>query len=438
MSAMLCQAGCARGSHSRIWGSSSIGATTPTTGCVLESWMIWSGFIIPKVIWGSWYISAAAVWKPTAGPPARSSSRTPVLLPWTTSGPVTRLCAASMLAPGPRSWYTAPCSDCGYQLVCTTTGSGQTPLRFTNPLAAGEAWPLSLSVAPEQAAASSATASATTTSRPLRCGGRAGVVLGTATIGRVPFLIVGWLPERWPEHCGHGWWESWVRVSWRRRWPAARAPPRRSGRPAGRPALAARATARPCAPRTAPCGPAPTANRSTGARRPARRAAAGCYRAAGVRYGWRWPAAGPLAGLAPVWHPWSRLAGWAGAVAQGAPPLGRKGTDDPHAFGIGQPSAEGTGELAWSPAAHQPHQPPGVARWWPHARCGHQRPPALTSWVNSHSYALTIPRRSNRLAACARTRLGSSGSVLPIAPANRTGSLATSPETPWLTSSAPI
>src|SRR6266545_2963182 len=187
MSAMVCQAGCLEGSQRMIWGSSSIGATTPMTGWVLESWINWSGLTIPRVIWGSWYISAAAVWKPTAGPPARSSSRTPVLLPWTTSGPVTRLCAASMLAPGPRSWYTAPCSDWGYQLVCTTTGSGQTPLRFRDLLAAGGAAAPLLGL--EQAAPSSATVSATTSSRQLRRGVRAGVVLGTATIGRGPFVL---------------------------------------------------------------------------------------------------------------------------------------------------------------------------------------------------------------------------------------------------------
>jgi hypothetical protein len=40
----------------------------------------------------------AALWKPIAGPPARSSIRTPVgLPPWATSGPVTRLWAASMV-----------------------------------------------------------------------------------------------------------------------------------------------------------------------------------------------------------------------------------------------------------------------------------------------------------------------------------------------------
>jgi hypothetical protein len=84
------------GSQKMTWASSSIGATTPMTGWSFESWMIWSGLSIPSVIAGSWYISAGAVWLPTAGPPARSSSRMPVLLPWTVRVPVTRLWDASI------------------------------------------------------------------------------------------------------------------------------------------------------------------------------------------------------------------------------------------------------------------------------------------------------------------------------------------------------
>src|SRR6266498_1157786 len=75
MSAMVCQSGCRVASQRMIWGSSSIGATTPITGWVLDSWMIWSGLSMPSVILGSWYISAADDWKPTAGPPARISIR---------------------------------------------------------------------------------------------------------------------------------------------------------------------------------------------------------------------------------------------------------------------------------------------------------------------------------------------------------------------------
>ncbi len=96
MSVMVCQSGCDLGSHSRICGSSSSGATTPTTGWVLETWMISSDWSMPRVISGFWYISAAADWKPTAGPPARISMRTPVSLPLATSGPLMRLVAASM------------------------------------------------------------------------------------------------------------------------------------------------------------------------------------------------------------------------------------------------------------------------------------------------------------------------------------------------------
>jgi hypothetical protein len=40
---------------------------------------------------------ASVAWKPTAGPPARISSWTPVSLPSDTSGPVTRFFPASIL-----------------------------------------------------------------------------------------------------------------------------------------------------------------------------------------------------------------------------------------------------------------------------------------------------------------------------------------------------
>src|SRR6266508_2825631 len=142
MAAIVCQSGCDAGSQRTIWGSSSIGATTPTTGWSLESWMIWSGFIIPKVIEGSWYISAAAVWLPTAGPPARIWRLMPVLLPRTVRGPVTRLWAA---------------------------------------LAAAGAWPVSPPEALEHAPASSARANAAARSRPRPCW--VGEMVGTDTVG---------------------------------------------------------------------------------------------------------------------------------------------------------------------------------------------------------------------------------------------------------------
>ena len=50
----------------------------------------------PKVIDSSMYISAGTGWKPTFGPPGRTSTSTPVSTPWATSEPLTDLASASI------------------------------------------------------------------------------------------------------------------------------------------------------------------------------------------------------------------------------------------------------------------------------------------------------------------------------------------------------
>src|SRR6266545_7113877 len=164
MSPMVCQSGCTLGSHISMYGANSNGATTAVTGWRAEAVIASSVATSPNVISGCRYIVCAALWNPIAGPPARSSIRTPVgLPPWATSGPVTRLCAVSTRYPELSSSYRAPCSACGTHGVCTTTGSGQTPLRLTCWLAAAGAAPASLLAPPEQPLATSAIASVTIT-----------------------------------------------------------------------------------------------------------------------------------------------------------------------------------------------------------------------------------------------------------------------------------
>jgi hypothetical protein len=70
---------------------------TPVTGVVAEFWIASSSGIIPRVIERSAYICGETCWKPIAGPPARISMCTPVSTPCATSGPVTRLRAASIV-----------------------------------------------------------------------------------------------------------------------------------------------------------------------------------------------------------------------------------------------------------------------------------------------------------------------------------------------------
>ena len=96
MSAIVLKSGYVFGSHMITSGStSSYGVITPVTGWSLEFWIASSSGIMPRVIDRSVYICADTCWKPIAGPPARISMSTPVSWPWLTSGPVTRLRAAS-------------------------------------------------------------------------------------------------------------------------------------------------------------------------------------------------------------------------------------------------------------------------------------------------------------------------------------------------------
>src|SRR5438552_11829070 len=75
---------------------------------------------------GSLYSCEVTVWNPIAGPPARISSLTPVSTPpWAMSSPVTDLVLALIAGLGPSSSYWPPCSDSGFQSVCSTIVDGQ-------------------------------------------------------------------------------------------------------------------------------------------------------------------------------------------------------------------------------------------------------------------------------------------------------------------------
>jgi len=96
MSLIVFQLGCACGDHISTCGSIVIGAITPSSGAVAESVTSSSDAGMPNVIDGSMRSCAAVGVYPIAGPPARSSSFTPVSTPPATSSPLNRLCATSM------------------------------------------------------------------------------------------------------------------------------------------------------------------------------------------------------------------------------------------------------------------------------------------------------------------------------------------------------
>src|ERR671915_1992387 len=89
-----------------------------------------------------------------AGPPARSSSLTPVSLPCAVKGAVTRLLLSSIFGLGPRRLYSAPKDSAdGSQEVWMTIGSGQAPRRSSGSLepAAPVGWLVSPPPPPVQA-----------------------------------------------------------------------------------------------------------------------------------------------------------------------------------------------------------------------------------------------------------------------------------------------
>jgi len=85
-------------------GLFSMGATTAWVACLLEKRIASSVLTWPRVMLVSLYIWEETGSNPIDGPPVRTSSWTPVSLPSTTSGPVTRLCWVSTFGLGPSMW----------------------------------------------------------------------------------------------------------------------------------------------------------------------------------------------------------------------------------------------------------------------------------------------------------------------------------------------
>src|SRR5215467_3980447 len=126
MSAIFFHSGCLSGDHRMTCGLRSIGAMTWTVGWSLEFWIASSVATTPSVRVGSRYIWAETCWNPIAGPPERTSSRTPVSRPDATSSAETRFCDRSTDGLSPRSRYSPACSACGYQFIWTTIVEGHT------------------------------------------------------------------------------------------------------------------------------------------------------------------------------------------------------------------------------------------------------------------------------------------------------------------------
>ena len=85
-------------------GLVSMGATTAWVACLAEKRMASSVLTCPRVMLVSLYIWEETGSKPIDGPPVRTSSLTPVSLPWATSGAVTFLALVSMSGLGPSMW----------------------------------------------------------------------------------------------------------------------------------------------------------------------------------------------------------------------------------------------------------------------------------------------------------------------------------------------
>ena len=78
------------GSHMRICGLTVICEARPPSGSCFEACTMASSVLTaPNVILSSTYISAGIGLNPMFGPPARTSTLTPVSTPCATSGPVT-------------------------------------------------------------------------------------------------------------------------------------------------------------------------------------------------------------------------------------------------------------------------------------------------------------------------------------------------------------
>ena len=72
-----------------ICGFFTNGAKTAFVGFSTELLTASSVLVKPSMISGSWYSSAVTCWYPTAGPPGRTSTCTPVFWPFATRSPRT-------------------------------------------------------------------------------------------------------------------------------------------------------------------------------------------------------------------------------------------------------------------------------------------------------------------------------------------------------------
>ena len=103
MSAIVLKSGCCAGSNMSTTGERSSGATTAFTRRVPDSCAIWSVSAVPSSTAGSVNRVFTAGTKPVAGPPERTSSRTPVSTPSASRAPDTRLRALSTVSSPPSS-----------------------------------------------------------------------------------------------------------------------------------------------------------------------------------------------------------------------------------------------------------------------------------------------------------------------------------------------
>ena len=85
------------GSHIRICGLTVICEATATVGWSAAPLIAASVVTAPSVIASSRYMRADTGWKPTFGPPGRTSTSTPVSTPCATREPVTDLASASIV-----------------------------------------------------------------------------------------------------------------------------------------------------------------------------------------------------------------------------------------------------------------------------------------------------------------------------------------------------
>jgi hypothetical protein len=104
MSAMMLNSGYRSGSHMIMNGLISMGATTARVGCLAAKRIASSVLTWPMVMVLSSYICCETRLNPVAGPPERTSRRTPVFRSPSYSAPLTTFLLASIFRLGPSMW----------------------------------------------------------------------------------------------------------------------------------------------------------------------------------------------------------------------------------------------------------------------------------------------------------------------------------------------